>query len=50
VVGKLVNVDAAIGQNALIAIDIADAGIGGSNALQAFRALHRRRHEYLART
>src|SRR5580700_4534780 len=37
VLGQIVNVDAAIGKNTLVAIDVANAGICGNNAFQAFR-------------
>ena len=35
-VGEFVNVDAAVGQDALISVDVADAGGGGDNSFQAF--------------
>src|ERR1700685_3955826 len=35
-VGEFVNVDAAIGKDAAVAIDITNAGGGGNNAFQAF--------------
>ena len=37
VVGQFVNIDATIGQNALIAIDVADAGGGCDYSLQSLR-------------
>ena len=49
VVGQLVDVDAAIGEHALIAIDVADAGICGGNAFQPLGAVHHRGHENLSR-
>ena len=48
-VGQFVNVDAAISEDALIAIDETNAGIGCGNAFQALTAVRRRRHEYLLR-
>ena len=39
VVGQFVNVDAAIGQNALLAVDIANAGVGGDYSFQTFRGV-----------
>ena len=33
------DIDAAIGEHALIAIDVANAGVDGGNAFQAFRRL-----------
>ena len=49
-VGQFVDVDAAISQDALIAIDETNAGIGSGNAFQALAAVRRRRHEYLLRS
>jgi len=34
---QFVNVNAAIGKDAAVAIDITNAGVGGNNAFQAFR-------------
>ncbi len=48
-VGQFVDVDAAVGKHALIAIDEANAGIGSSNAFQPLAAVRRRRHEFLVR-
>jgi hypothetical protein len=48
-IGQFVDVDAAIGKDALIAIDETNAGIGSGNAFQALAAVRRRRHEYLLR-
>src|SRR5205823_9765406 len=39
VVSEFVNVDAAISQDALVSIDVADAGDGGDNSFQAFGGL-----------
>ena len=35
-IGEFVNVDAAVGENALVPIDVADAGICGDDALKTF--------------
>ena len=35
--GELVDVDAAVGENAGVAVDPADGGAGGDDAFQAFR-------------
>ena len=35
VVGQFVNVDAAVGEDALISVDVADAGIGSDDSFQA---------------
>jgi hypothetical protein len=37
--GQFVNVDAAIGKNAAVSIDVTNAGVGGNDAFQTFRGL-----------
>ena len=40
-VGQFVNVDAAIGQNAAISVDVADLGSGGNDALKSLGGMSR---------
>src|SRR5271166_1003959 len=47
-IGQFVDIDAAIGEHTLIAIDVADAGIRSRNAFQSLGTLHCRGHSYLS--
>src|ERR1700693_1200780 len=37
-IGQFMNIDAAIGKNSTVSIDIANAGVGGDNSFHAFGA------------
>src|SRR5580658_2648624 len=44
VLGQFMNVNAAIGKNAAVAIDVTNAGVGSNNAFQSFWGRSHARH------